>query len=149
MRPENWPQMLADYLRSASLTGFDWGRNDCVLFGANWVRELTALDPVLGLRGRWKTARGAARVIASEGGTLDALADARLSALGFAAVKPLMARRGDVVAAEIDGRMTIGIVADARAAFLTLDEDQPLAFFPLGRCVRAWRIEMPDAEGAA
>lgn len=140
MRPETWPQMLADYLMEARAMGFVWGRNDCVLFGANWVRSLTGTDPLKGYRGRWSSARGAARLIDSLGAPLGDLVNDCLVAAGFEEVPPARAGRGDIVLAALDHGLTVGIVGDHRACFLTDDARAPFAFLATRDCVRAWRI---------
>ena len=140
MRPETWPQMLAAYLAQARATGFVWGRHDCVLFGANWVRELTGTDPLKGYRGRWSSARGAARVIAGLGAPLGDLVADTLTAAGFEEVPPARAGRGDIVLGDMTRGLTVGIVGDHRACFLTEDPRVPFAFLEPRRCARAWRI---------
>jgi hypothetical protein len=141
MRAENWPDLLAAYLTEAAARGFVWGENDCVLFGSNWVRRLTGLDPVADLRGSWDSETSAARVIAGQGGELEKLAGERLAGLGFSRVRPIAAMRGDIAAATISGNFTIGIVADTRACFLTMTPKVPFVFLKPKQCLAAWRIE--------
>ncbi len=59
---------LPEYLRAAALRPFGPGRCDCVLFACDWVAAATGVDPAAPWRGRYATARGAARIIARAGG---------------------------------------------------------------------------------
>ncbi|MCS0459542.1 DUF6950 family protein [Rhizobium favelukesii] len=82
---------------------FEWGGlagDDCTMFCAAWVYELTGIDPAEDLRGTYNDARGAHRVLARAGGIV-AFAQGRLAPLGF--VRTDEPRDGDlgVVAAPI------------------------------------------------
>lgn len=74
---------LSDYLRAAAGTPFVWGRADCSLFMADWVRACRGIDPAAPLRGRYRTARGAARHVRRHGG-MEAMGRALAEAAGLA-----------------------------------------------------------------
>lgn len=64
---------------------FRWGGiggDDCVMFCASWIAELTGRDPVEDLRGSYSTGEGAAKLISDAGGLL-ALAARRIEPLGW------------------------------------------------------------------
>lgn len=73
---------------------FGYGRgeqtHDCARFAADAVRAQTGKDPLRGLRGAWRSERGASRTLAREGG-LEAAVDVRLDRIA-----PAMAGRGDI-----------------------------------------------------
>lgn len=68
------PNGLSAYLDQAARTPFAWGGLDCLLFPAGWVRRATGIDPAAAYRGRYRTALGAARLIARAGGFLGIVA---------------------------------------------------------------------------
>lgn len=69
MEPEQGVSLaLAGYLRAGARRPFAWGRCDCSLWMADWVRLRRGIDPAAPLRGRYRTARGAARHIRRMGG---------------------------------------------------------------------------------
>lgn len=111
-RRHDWPERLAAFLAIRGPLPFCWALNDCALFAADCVQELTGTDLAADLRGSYGSAEGAARVLARHGGLLE-LVRARLPVY----VSPLQAHRGDVVCVSIidpetsRGTYTLGIVA--------------------------------------
>lgn len=80
---------LADYITARLGEPFCYGRLDCVLFASEWIKAATGKDVLAGLP-KWKTERGAKRVIRSVGG-LESAIDARLKR-----IDPKTARDGDI-----------------------------------------------------
>jgi len=111
VRKPGWPELLVHFLRRRELMPFAWGLNDCALFPADWVLEMTDVDLAAGLRGSYTDSESAAKVIARHGGLRNIVAS-RLPMYG----NELMAHRGDVVCVEIEDpatgklRDTLGIV---------------------------------------
>lgn len=144
MRHENWPERLAAYLEHAAKIGFAWGRNDCLFFAADWLRDITETDPVPDLRGKWRDAASALRALRKTGAASyeDAIRE-RMTILGYADAKPVALHRGDLCLAMSDNAFgaMLGIVADTRCAFLTESSDAPLLLVPRGSVITGWRIE--------
>lgn len=128
----DWPVRLATQIEAAHRRPFSWGSHDCALWAAAVVCELTGVDFAADYRGRYKSAQGAARVMARRGG----LVTIANRALGEA-VPVLQARRGDVVLACREGGPSLGICIDERAAFTGPDG---LAFLKLTECEQAWHV---------
>src|SRR5690606_16299333 len=106
MRVEGWEAALYGYIAAARRRPFEWGKFDCCLFAADVIRALTGLDPAADLRGRYRTALGAKRIVNREGGSLAALAERRFAPLGIAPLKgPKFARRGDILLLQVPGIM--------------------------------------------
>lgn len=61
---------LGAFLEEAARKPFAWGRHDCMLLIADWVRLQTERDPAAPWRGRYRTALGAKRIINRAGGEL-------------------------------------------------------------------------------
>lgn len=80
---------LQAYITAHLDVPFEWGRNDCVLFAARWVKESTGRDHLVGVAG-WKTMREALRVLKQHGG-IEKILDAR-----FERVPVGMAKDGDL-----------------------------------------------------
>jgi hypothetical protein len=77
-------QQLATWLSAAARRRFLWGRFDCAVgFTALWVELVTGVDPARGLRGTYRSRRGA-RMLCQQAGGLPALVERRMSAMGFA-----------------------------------------------------------------
>lgn len=55
-----------------SIEPFEWGKTDCLLSLADIYKEVLGYDPAETYRGRYKTARGAARVTKADGGIVGA-----------------------------------------------------------------------------
>lgn len=113
VRLPDWPERLARYLACRGMVPFAWGLNDCAMFAADCVLELTGVDVAADLRGSYVDHEGADAIQARHGG-LRALVAARLPAY----LSPLQAHRGDVVCVEVDDplddertRAMLGIVA--------------------------------------
>lgn len=74
---------------------WDWGAADCCTSASDVFLELAGVDPMLPLRGRYRTATGAARLIRRMGGW-DAMTADLADAAGLTLVEPLAARPGDI-----------------------------------------------------
>lgn len=128
-RPERWEGMLADHIASAG--PFAWGTIDCVLWCADWVRQMTGTDHADGIRGTYADEAGAKVALAS---------------LGFASISDLIghylpetpakkARRGDIMLHPMD---IAGICDGAHAYFLT---ENGVTRIPFTACTKAWKVE--------
>lgn len=97
----DWPERLVAFIESRRHEPFQWGVNDCALFAADCLLELTGVDHAAGFRG-YRTQKGAARRISRVGG-MSSFAN------GLAEKDVRFASRGDVVLALVEGRETFGI----------------------------------------
>lgn len=73
-------EALAAWLDQAVDTPRAWGSHDCTLWPANWVVESGHADPAGDWRGRYRSARGAARLVNAAGGLLALYASGAASA---------------------------------------------------------------------
>ena len=135
-RFDDWPKRLQAELDHAAGVPFEWGTNDCITFAARVVKAITGTDLMLPHQGAYSTAQGAWLVLkrlgyrdveAAVGATLGAPLDS-----------VFLAQRGDVVVFDdADGRLGVGICVGEDIAVLAL---QGLAFLPVVRAKRAWRV---------
>jgi hypothetical protein len=106
--------LLEEYLSSARGNPFEWGRHDCVMFAANWVRFCTPRDPAARWRGRYATRMEAARRIKEAGADSMVAAGDILFGAARALDRSIDARRGDIGLSN----GAFGIVTGASAIFL-------------------------------
>lgn len=132
-RIENWPHALADFIEERRATPFEWGRQDCCIFVADWVTRLTGKDPAAEWRGQYKTEHGAALIINRNGGIM-AFADAVFGN----ACDVKLARRGDVVCVDTPTGLALGVCA-GRDVFAP--GASGLVVIPTLESLGAWRID--------
>lgn len=144
-RPENWPAMLAAHVERLRSLSFAWGKTDCVTVSADWMMTLGYDDPIADIRGRWRSATGASRVIGGADNFAAAVAT-RLAAAGCPEIAPAFAHRGDIallrepawlIPSGRHPRLLLGLV-DGRMAWAPVaSRFMPL---PLSAAIAAWRI---------
>lgn len=132
-RLEPWPQILADFMVAADRP-FEWGTWDCGLMAADCVQAMTGVDIAAEFRGRYKTAKGARRVMR---GDMSTMMTRVAATYGMPEIMPTLARRGDMVMVDTPLGAALGICIGARVACTGPDG---LVFVPLSSALRAWRI---------
>lgn len=132
MRVTDWDIFLWDYIDAARDTPFEWGRNDCATWVADWRALITGQDAASAWRGKYKTERGALRQIKRAG--FKTMPDWVDSILGARLKTPLLARRGDIALVQD----ALGIVTGAQVAALS---PEGVVFFRLDEAQAAWRVE--------
>jgi hypothetical protein len=134
-RRADWAQRLAAFLQTRATTPFAWGANDCCTFAGDAVQIMTGNDPMRSLRGRYRTRRGAIRLIKQYGGIERLVQQVLGSPLPAAA----LASRGDVVLLpDMQGQgPALGICVGAN--LLAAGHHGTVAF-PLSAALAAWRV---------
>lgn len=137
-RNDDWPERLKYYLEDVRDRAFAWGENDCILFAAGALEQMTGVDTAAEFRGKYKTELGAARLLkrlAPKG-----LPVAIAEALNTEEIAPLQAQRGDVVLIPTeDGKSALGIV-DLRGTAVVSVGGSGLEYRSLSAAVKAWRV---------
>ena len=132
-RLDDWEARLGALIEARSDDCFEWGRNDCALFGADVILAITGDDPGAPFRGAYADAEGAARALREIGaGTITRTFDLFLPrrALGFA-------RRGDLVMY----KNAIGVLIGSEALFIGEEGGESgLVRISHADCARAWAI---------
>ena len=121
---------------------FRWGRHDCAIFACDVAEVVCGIDFAEPLRGKYATKRGAyAALKRFAGGGLEQAAERIARDHGCPEVAPLMARRGDIVLAEIaiDGGSSdaLGVCLGEWIAFAA---GRGFVQLPLMKARRAWRV---------
>jgi len=98
-RLDNWQTNLSELLKSRMAEPFHIERFNCLMWGFEAVQAVTGVDHYAPFRGKFKTAKGAAKVLRQVG---QAETSVELLERLFGEKKPLaFARRGDIVAADV------------------------------------------------
>lgn len=129
MRPEGWEALLAEHVEQASKP-FEWGRHDCVLWTADWVRKITGDDHAADFRGLYSSEAEASRLLNRLGlENPEAAADAHLEA-----INPKRARRGDLL---LHPGGMLGICYGRVGVFITESGMTTVATLC---CPKAWKV---------
>jgi len=135
MRRSDWDLLLFEAVEAARNRPFEWGVHDCATWAHDVRRLLTDADDLASAwRGRYTTARGAARVMRRLG--WKDLEEAARAFLGEPLETPLLAQRGDIVSTGGEAP-ALGVCLGAQAAFLS---PEGLTMIRLSDCRLAWRI---------
>ncbi len=107
-RLQDWDRRLASLVNRHMRLPGEWGASDCLLTVADAIEAVTGIDPAKGVRGRYKTEAGAAKLLLKRGyaDVEQALSDR------FPPVGRLLAMRGDVGVIERNGMLSAGFVCD-------------------------------------
>ena len=116
VRLPDWEARLAPVIAAAQAARFAWGEHDCCVFAADCVQALTGVDLLAPVRGRYRSAYTAARLVTAEGGLQAAVS----RVLGAEPHEDFAhARRGDLVAIEMPEacafRHALGVVVGSSA----------------------------------
>lgn len=111
--------LLSRFLRERRNVAFAWGTNDCMLFAADAVYAMTGTDPAVRWRGY--DSKDAAETIIRDTGGVNRLITEGLGVEPHQ--NPLRARRGDVVAMELPGGWTAGVVDDTGQRIVSVTEE--------------------------
>ncbi len=116
---------------------FAWGRNDCALLACDLVMAATGVDYAAPLRGRYRTAAGATRVLRRfAGGGLEAAAEKIARDNGLEEVPLLMAQRGDFVLLDDTEGPALGVCLGSH---IVAAGPAGAVLRPLAAARRAWR----------
>lgn len=129
MRIPAWEDALVNYIAIKRHEPFEYGVNDCCLFAAGAVIEVTGEDPMAEFRGKYDSLKGSLKVIKEIGaGTLEATLDGKFPEVGIG-----HAQRGDL--AFFDG--SVGVVMGGFAYFAS---DDGLERVPRALWNKCWSV---------
>lgn len=130
-RSHDWPSGLALFLLNNRKTPFEWGKNDCCLFAADAIVAMGGKDVAKEVRGKYKTALGAKRVMNKLGAK--SLVELLTQRLGKPDGK---LTRGSIVVIESDGQQVAGVYYNKPWA-LTEDGLQGMA---VDSVIQSWSL---------
>ena len=108
-RISNWPSALVDHIDLNRDVPFEWGKHDCMLWGASCVEAITGADPAGDLRGSYSSALAAYRIIEDRGG-FEELIESLLPGGAEMRTHRNLAQRGDLVTTTDEkGRRALGV----------------------------------------
>ncbi len=133
MKRAGWEAILAAAVEAARTRAFVWGTHDCATWAFDLRRDLTGGDDTAAFwRGRYRTARGAVRVMRRLGWA--SMPEAGVALLGSPLADVRLAQRGDL---ELSPDATaFGVCLGAQVAFLA---PEGLTLRALQSCTLAWR----------
>lgn len=97
-RKPTWRATLTAAVSRDIKAPFQYGKRDCSLTAANIIRDMTGTDLMEGIRGRYRSAAGAVRVV-HKSGKIDllSLVRERAEAAGFPEIETAAASMGDLI----------------------------------------------------
>lgn len=131
IRRHDWLERLQAFLADPINATFEWGRNDCVLFAARCVKELTDEDPLANVSLDWVDEASAGAALDAHGGLHAAI----VTALGPPMENPLMAQRGDVALTEVGSQ---GFLAIHMGDRLVAPSRDGLVYIPTRCATHVW-----------
>lgn len=132
MKFPDWHARLIELIQARREEPFAWGSNDCCMWAADAVKVMTGRDPAEDLRGRYRSASGAARVLARLGGI--ASAGARCGE----EVPRLCAQVGDIGLVSSDGTREALAVCIGEHWLAVVKNG--LGLIDLDRVLKTWRV---------
>ncbi len=147
-KPHDFPERLHAAIRARRDRPFEWGRNDCALFACDLLQAVSGIDFAAPFRGKYKSARGAARILKRYGGAglpasarttagLEAVVEKIAEARKREEVKPLMAQRGDLVLLDMPEGPALGVCL---GAWVAAAGETGMVRVELREARRAWRV---------
>ncbi len=135
MRNDRWPEILDDYIRENKAQVYKYGKADCIMFMAGFVKQITGKDVLKGKR--YKGEKSALRLLKEFDGLFN-LVNIQFEKVGFEPVEVMRARRGDVVGFETAAHgETVGICVGNMFVSQGIED---LVFLPMSTALRAWRV---------
>lgn len=134
-RLPEWPKRLSAAVSAAGSVPFAWGSHDCALFAAEVIQAFTGVDLAAGVRGLYRDAAGAERVMSAVYGTTD-LGEIATILLGDP-IPIELAGRGDLVLMDVATGQALGICTGAEAAGAG---PGGLTMVPMRHWHAAWRV---------
>ena len=129
MRLQNWPHLLAEYIRARQSVPFTWGSHDCAHFAASAVSAITGQYPEFP---HYKTKRAALKLLAQK-----PLRERAGEILG-PEIYVSLAQRGDVIMfVDLATGPALGICFGENSFFTTTAGLVPVLTLT---CLCAWRI---------
>ena len=135
-RARDWPERLAEVVRAASNKPYKLGQHDCFRFACECAHALTGADYDASFGGRYKTERGALRLIRRFAGGESKAAVTKL--LGREPAPVTLAQRGDWLLYRDAKGEHLAVCMGSKAAALG---DDGLALIPVAMCLYTWRID--------
>ena len=130
-RLHDWPTQVAQFLLSKRNEPFQWGENDCCLFAADAIIAMGGEDVAEDVRGRYKTAIGARRIMKNLGA--NSVVELLVQRLGQ---PDGMLVRGAIVAVESDDQQVAGVFYQ-KPWVLT---ERGLQGMPIESVIKSWSL---------
>lgn len=137
-RVNNWPSVLGAEIETARPKPFKWGEHDCCLWAATVALALTGRDFAQDFRGRYTTPHAAVKLWRAHSGGLLGLVHDNCASVGFDAVDPALAKRGDIIGAKQEDYYLLGVCLGHQFSVVGV---AGLVFKSMADAVSAWKVE--------
>lgn len=138
-RVKDWEFKMASFIAQRRNKPFKWGKNDCCLFGADHVVNITKYDFASDFRNKYQTHFGAVHLLEEHGArTVEDLM--HIMECMYLRLQPLKhCMRGDLVTKICNAHIgpALGVCVGTHAAFVS---EFGLEFFPVLSCNKSWGI---------
>lgn len=134
MRLDDWETRLHAALLKHGQLPAQLGVSDCYIICADAVVACTGKEPFEGVRGKYKTAQGAARLLRKRG--FETVENAWGSL--FNPIAPSLAQRGDLLVFNIDGEVLAAPLLAQGGVVKT--GDGSLSFVPVSQAITAFKV---------
>lgn len=134
MRPDDWPERLAEFIEHHLKTPFSWGDHDCSQFVIKCEIAITSQTKFSDSIGRYSSKRGSYLHLKRQGfRSLWPYVSSRYTEIGRS-----FAKRGDVVGHYTQDGESVGILLDKCFA---CPSDDGIYFKPIHTAHRFWRFD--------
>lgn len=134
-RLPDWDRRLVRVTEKHMNLSGEWGASDCLLTVGDAIEAVTGTDLLAPYRGRYKTEKGAARLMRRNG--CETVEDVFRAFFSLPPVGRLLAQRGDVGVVMQGGEPTAGYVTDQGFA---AKGERGLVFHPVTEIVAAFKV---------
>lgn len=132
-RLPDYVSRLFDLIAIKENAAFDYGKNDCTLFGADVVLAQTGIDLAANYRGKYRTRTGGYRILKREG----YVSHVNILEKHFEEIPVALAQIGDLGVVETETGISIVVILGRIAAGLS---ESGLVRFDVFECKRAFKL---------
>jgi hypothetical protein len=139
-RRENWEDFLSDFICKRKDSAFKYGENDCCLFVADAVENITGVDIAEEFRGKYTSKVEAYRLLIKySGGAVEETFKELSKNYGFHEISTKYAGRGDIALVRGEMGDAVGIV-DMTGERVAIPARKGLIYFPMEEIIKSWRV---------
>lgn len=131
-RLPDWSPRLFAFIESRRTMSHAYGSNDCCLFCADAILEMTGIDLAAGIRGTYSDKAGADAIVDEHGGL-----DSFVTSILGQPKGPLCARQGDVALIHTRHGDAVGI---CEGNHIAVPGDKEQILFPLSQAIKSWQV---------
>ncbi len=133
-RKQNWNELISKYLYEHENDKFVWGKNDCCLFTANLLKEISNIDYAVNYRNKYRSKKEAYILLKKNG--FNNIRDMLIDKFGDP-INGLEARSSDIVIVSTDNKKSLGMCIGNS---IVSQGNNRIVFVSIVQSIEAWRI---------